>query len=416
MSQVCKSVPMTRPNPPRLSEHARELAAIEASGTYTNFGPMAKRLERELIARIFTTGECVSVCNATLGLMIAIRQVMGGQVSSRRRFALMPSFTFAATAHAALWNGLTPLLCDVDPKTWLPSAAAEEALLQEYGDQIAVVVPYATFGNNLDLAHYDDLHARFGVKVVVDAAASLGSVDANGRAFGDGCSWPIVFSMHATKPFATGEGGVLYCADAERAAELRAMASFGFEQPRVATLPGLNAKMSEVAALTGCLELDAFDGVVAQRAALKQMYCNVLPTWTRQQMRGMRQVHTFESVLLPKEVTGERSNIMAELRERGIGTGTYFSPHLAEQPYFAATSVSGPLTFTRELGARVITLPMYDGMTLEDVRYVADNLLQIAGKKITRAMPSKISAKAPAIGALNGSAAMEQSVQLGLRG
>lgn len=377
MKPSYRSVPMARPNPPRLSEHARELAAIEASGTFSNFGPMAQRLEQGLLHSMFKSGQCVSVCNATLGLMIAIRQVLWKQQSAKRRFALMPSFTFAATAHAALWNGLTPLFCDIDPDTWLPSAEAEEALLDQYGDQIAVIVPYATFGNNLDLSRYDEFHVRYGVDIVVDAAASLGSKDDQGRAFGDGSRWPIVFSMHATKPFATGEGGILYSADTERMSELRAMASFGFEQPRVATLPGLNAKMSEVAALTGVLRLDQYDEVVEHRELLKETYRQYLPDWSRQRLCGTRQCHTFESVLLPTELMEDRSAIMNELRERKIGTGTYFSPHLAEQPYFAATSVSGPLPVTESIGARVMTLPMYDTMTLEDVQYVTENLLDI---------------------------------------
>jgi dTDP-4-amino-4,6-dideoxygalactose transaminase len=414
MSPMMKNIPMARPNPPRLSEHALELAAIEESGTYSNFGPMAKRLERGIVDQMFTSGECVSVCNATLGLMIAIRQVIGNQMSGKRRFALMPSFTFAATAHAALWNGLTPLFCDVDPDTWLPSEEAEEALLREYGEQIAVIVPYATFGNNLDLAHYDDLYARYGVPIVVDAAASLGSCDTNGRAFGDGSRWPIAFSMHATKPFSTGEGGVLYCADEQRAAEMRAMASFGFEQPRVATLPGLNAKMSEVAALTGCLQLEAFEGVVLQRTALKEMYRSCLPRWTTQRMRGKSQIHTFESVLLPKEVSAERPTIMAELRERGIGTGTYFSPHLAEQPYFAATSVSGPLPCTEELSARVLTLPMFEAMTMDDVKVVADTLQEVVGSRMKPMARPPMSVRVPRFVARSRRVAVEQRAQSGL--
>ena len=113
-------VPFLRPRPPRLSVLAKDLMAIEESGVFTNYGPVNTRFEAALIERLFNgQGGCVTVNNATIGLMLAMAEAIGGRPSGRR-YALMPSFTFAATAQAALWVGLTPLLCDVDPNTWLP--------------------------------------------------------------------------------------------------------------------------------------------------------------------------------------------------------------------------------------------------------------------------------------------------------
>ena len=374
-----RRVPVAKPNPPRLSEHLRELAEIEDSGTYSNFGPKNTQFERELTETVFGSGQCLTVCNATSGLMVAIREAIGENRPSARRYALMTSFTFAATAHAAIWNGLTPLLCDIDPDTWLPCAGAEEKLLREYAGQIAVIVPYATFGNNLDLRRYDDLAARYDVPVVVDAAASLGSLDDNGVAFGTGSQWPIVFSMHATKAFSTGEGGVVYSADTARMSRLRAMCSFGFESPRIASLPGLNAKLSEVAALTALLQLRRFPEALEKRQSLSDSYRSVLPSeWKLQQRCGLRQSQVFESVLLPRPLATSRSEIIAQLRNRGIGVSTYFSPHMAEQPYFARNAVCGPLPVTADVASRILTLPMFDAMTTDDVEYVVTNLIAIA--------------------------------------
>jgi dTDP-4-amino-4,6-dideoxygalactose transaminase len=369
------AIPMIAPNPPRLSCHMEDIEAIERSGVYSNYGPVNSRFESALLQTIFTRGACVTVCNATIGLMLAIREVLGEPRDPKRRYALMPSFTFAATAHAALWNGLTPLFCDIDAETWLPCADAEEELLDRYRGEIAVVVPYATFGNNLDLGRYEDLAARHDVAVVVDAASSLGSLDDEGRAFGTGCRWPIVFSMHATKLFATGEGGVIYCGDAARIARLRAMGSFGFEVPRSATLLGLNSKLSEISALTALMQLEQFDDVVAKQQCLAMTYHQELSGWTRQSLRGKRQAYAFESVLLPEALRDRRKQVMEGLQARGIGCGSYFSPHLAEQPYFQKYGVSGPLPVTQDLGQRVLTLPMYNTMFDSEVRIVSSALL-----------------------------------------
>ena len=219
------------------------LEAVERSGIFSNGGPVVRGFESDLVARLFDgKGEALAVANATLGLMMAIRLEAGGRPGDGR-FALMPAFTFAATAHAALWAGLTPLLCDVDPDDWSAAPAAEERLLAEHGSRIAVIVPYATFGAAIDLERYRRLARRHGVGIVVDAAASLGTRDMQGRGFGAGFPFPIIFSMHATKTFATGEGGVIYAGDGARIAALRTMNNFGFGADRCATMPGINAKL-----------------------------------------------------------------------------------------------------------------------------------------------------------------------------
>ncbi|MGJ3629267.1 DegT/DnrJ/EryC1/StrS family aminotransferase [Sphingomonas sp. MMS24-JH45] len=104
-------------------------------------------------------------------------------------------------------------------------------------DRIAAIMPYATFGRPIDLDRYDWIARRHGVAVVIDTAASLGSLGADGANFGAGARFPVVFSMHATKPFATAEGGLIHCGDPVTIERLRAMATFGFGAPRTATLP-----------------------------------------------------------------------------------------------------------------------------------------------------------------------------------
>ena len=238
-------IPLVRPSPPRLSCAVMELQSLEQSGIFSNFGPVNTRFEQEMLERFFGgEGACTTVCNATIGLMLAIKETVGEQPAGQ--FALMPSFTFAATAHAALWCGLTPLLCDIHPTNWAADPAAESELLARYAGKIAVVMPYATFGYPIDLEHYKKLAAQLGVPVVVDAAASLGTFDEHGHGFGSGFSGSVVYSMHATKSFAVEEAGLIYSANPDRIAKLRAMCNFGFGEPRTATMAGLNGKLSEV--------------------------------------------------------------------------------------------------------------------------------------------------------------------------
>ncbi len=382
-------VPLMRPNPARLSQHVDLLRQIEQSGIFSNYGPVNTELEAGFIEQVFGgEGRCVTVCNATIGLMMAIRAAIGPRPDPRRRFALMPSFTFAATAHAAQWAGLTPLLCDIDPLTWLPDAADEARLLAQYGDEVAVLMPYATFGNNLDLRRYDDWSALMGVPAVIDAAASLGSLDAGGRQFGAGSPHSIVFSMHATKTFAAAEGGLIYSSRAETIDTLRLMGNFGFGAPRAATMPGINAKLGEISALLGLLKLHEFDAIIAHREAMTRLYLENLPGLQFQHLVGQRQAVAFVPFLLPAELAPVRPAIMTALKARGIGSGAYFSPHLAEQPWFRETGQFDALPVSDDVAGRIISLPMSDIITRESVLRACDAVRHVLAE-FTGRLPAK---------------------------
>jgi dTDP-4-amino-4,6-dideoxygalactose transaminase len=370
------NIPLVRPAPPQLSLAVDELRSLEQSGIFSNYGPVNTRFEEEMLERFFGgQGACVTVCNATIGLMLAIKEAVGDVAPGQ--FALMPAFTFAAAAHAALWCGLTPLLCDINPQTWAADPDAESDLLARYAGKVAIAMPYATFGYNIDLERYRRITSQLGVPAVVDGAASLGSFDAQGRGFGSGFGGSVVYSMHATKSFAVGEAGLIYSADKDRIARLRTMSSFGFGEPRTATMAGLNGKLSEVTALLGRLRLRDYDSITQYRAQLANRYRAMLPELEFQAQAPGIQAYQFVPALLPRELSGRKAAIREELASRGIATGAYFSPHLMEQPYFQKTSVAGPLPVSDDVSARMISLPLFDTMTYQEVSQVVEELRSV---------------------------------------
>jgi dTDP-4-amino-4,6-dideoxygalactose transaminase len=365
------SIPLAKPNPAKLSESLAQLREMEDRAIFSNFGPLTTDFERNITDQLFGgIGESLTVCNATIGLMLAIRQVIDGRPKSRRRYALMPSFTFAAAAQAAQWNRLTPLFCDINPSDWSADPASEQRLLEQYGDQIAVIVPYATFGYDIDLARYEKLQQQYDIPVVVDAAASLGTISRDGQGFGAGFSGAVVYSMHVTKSFSTAEGGLIYSADPQLIRTLRSMSNFGFSEPRNASLMGLNGKMSEVAALLASLRLETFDAVMQHRSHLVALYREGLPELTFQPVKIERQAHQFTPVLLPRSLAPLRDAIQYEMRQLGVASATYFSPHVAEQDYFRAHANLAALPVTNDVASRVLTLPLYDTMTDEEAQQV----------------------------------------------
>lgn len=364
-------LPLIAPRPPRLSEMSEELRALEASGYFSNGGPIVRDFERRAVAQLFGgEGFALAVSNATLGLLLAIREARAGRPG---RYALVPAFTFAATAHAVIWAGLTPILVDSDGRDWAVAATALEEALARYGKEVAVVVPYDTFGAAIDLDYYRALSDRHDVGVVIDAAASLGSLDATGRGFGTGARFACIFSMHATKTFATAEGGLIYSADPDRIQVLRRMQNFGFGTPRTATQEGINAKLPELLGLMARAKLGEIDAVAEHRAALDRAYRAALgDTVTFQHGHATRQVAQFMPMLLPAGT--DRAAVMASLTEQGIGSGHYFSPHIGEQPYFRQACITGPTPIADDLSARMLSLPVTDAMTAADVATICGAL------------------------------------------
>jgi dTDP-4-amino-4,6-dideoxygalactose transaminase len=366
-------IPLAKPNPARLSESISRLREIEDRAIFSNFGPLSVGFEKNIVNQMFGGhGACLTVCNATVALMLAIREAIDSRPPSRRRYALMPSFTFAAAAQAARWNRLTPLFCDIDRSTFCACEVEEQRMLERYGDEIAVVVPYAAFGYDIDLSRYERIQQQYDIPVVVDAAASLGTISSNGLGFGAGFSGAVVYSMHVTKSFATSEGGLVYGGNPQKIDTLRCMSNFGFGEPRSATRMGLNGKMSEVAALLADLRLESFEAVMQRRTKLVALYRRLLPNLSWQHQRSTRQAHQFASSLLPVEFAQHREAIRSEMSRRGIASGTYFSPHVAQQEYFRANSTCGPLPVTDDVASRILSLPLFDTMTEDEVVEVAD--------------------------------------------
>lgn len=375
-------IPFLRPAVVRKEAYLGYLDQIDASHIYSNYGPLNRSFERRAIEECFSgSGFCVTVNNATTGLMLAIKSLArpGG------RYAVMPSFTFAATPLAAEWAGLEPYFVDVDARTWATDEACLSGLLERLGDDVGVVVPYATFGQNLDLAYFGDLHRR-GLPVVLDAAASFGAVAEDGTAFARDFPGAVVFSFHATKAFGIGEGGLVYSGDSSLIEHIRQSGNFGFGPERASMTSGLNSKMSEYAAAIALATLDAFPQKAAERLRIHDWYTKALASsgahlsgWESQQISGTTP-HQFMPLLTPPGV--DNNLAVRGAAARGVQLRTYFSPACHEQPHFS-TSQRTELHTTNSLSSRILSLPLWEGMTLDHVFRVVDSVTAAQDERTT---------------------------------
>ena len=358
-------------------------ALAEEARWYSNGGPchalLVERLERYLGPGV----SCVPVANATLGLMVALRAMAGS--APRRREVLMPSFTFAATVDAVLWAGLQPVFVDVEPHGWHLDPVALEAALRVRSSTVGAVFAASTFGTPPPLAvrrAWERAASEAGVALLVDSAAGFGATDEGGARLarqGDA----EVFSFHATKPFAVGEGGLVTTCDPDLASRMRRLTNFGFDDGTVDEDVGLNAKLAEWPAATALAVLDGYAEVLtARRRAAERMLAALEPLGFERQCGADGAAWQFVSVLAPS--IGIREAALERGRREGVEMRTYFSVPLHHMPAFASAPLAGDLRRTEELASRVLSLPMANDISDADIDAIVACLAAAAASDRTR--------------------------------
>jgi dTDP-4-amino-4,6-dideoxygalactose transaminase len=371
-------IPLLVPELPTLEALTPYLRRIDQRRWYSNFGPLVSELETRIAASFRQPGQlqmshAVTVGNATAGIELALRALN----LPRDSLVLVPALTFVATATAVLSAGLTPVVADVDSEQWL--LTPEIALDAKARLPLRAVIPVATFGCAQDAAAWTRFHATTGLPVIIDAAAAFG----NQLDPGPTCA---IFSLHATKPLAAGEGGVVVTHDAAFAATIRQLSNFGIDLSGEAgvpvgstTLVGTNAKMSEYHAAVGLASLDVWPQTAAQRRALFARYSAVLAAscGARLQWQQMSDdaVRSVCCVLLKS--ASHRDRAEAVMAERGIATRRWYLPLINQHPAFQHIDHL-PAPCADDLAQRLLGIPFHVSLSEQDMSEIAEVLSAIA--------------------------------------
>jgi dTDP-4-amino-4,6-dideoxygalactose transaminase len=347
-------------------------------GWFSNGGPCLRLLTERIEARVGT--EFVPVASGTTGLLAAVCAVTAAAPRTARR-ALLPSFTFPATAQAALWNGLEPHLIDVGADHWHMDPDALERALEAFGGDIAVVLAVSSFGTPPPVEvreRWERACRSAGVPLVVDSAAGFGASAADGCPIGSQGDIEVV-SFHATKPFAIGEGGGVFTRDAELADRLRSTINFGLAADRSVIAPlALNGKMSELHAATALAVLDDLDEILAaRRAAARRIRAAARSglAWQRECERS-----TWQFVPVAFESAGARDVAVAATAGM-METRTYYEP-LHHMGVFAGYA-DAELPVTNDLATRLLALPMANDVSSSEIELIAQPLRAGAARYAT---------------------------------
>jgi dTDP-4-amino-4,6-dideoxygalactose transaminase len=377
-----KNIFVTRPLLPPLEEFIPYLENIWESQHLTNGGPYHQQLEKELADYLGVEHLCL-FSNGTLALLTAF-QVLGitGEV-------ITTPYSFVATAHSLLWNGLTPVFVDTDPDTFNLDA---DKLEQAITPATTAILPVHCYGIPCNTRKIEELADAYGLKVIYDAAHAFG-VKQNGISVlrqGD----LSVLSFHATKVFNTIEGGAIICHDAKMKQRIDYLKNFGFVNETTVVAAGINGKMNELQAAYGLLQLQHINKALDDRGRLYRHYNTLLADIPGISLISVPDDVTWNYAYYPIMVNEDfaltRDELYELLKENRIMARRYFYPLISSffMYKFAESAKRENLPVAHQLADKVICLPLYPGLE-EEVQHKIAGLIQLA--RVSPPFPAAVS-------------------------
>jgi len=355
-----------KPTLPDLDSVLSQYRKVYDDGTITNAG-LVRAFEKRIEERL-RIQHCVAVSSCTSGLALVLRAFR-----LDRPEVIVPSFTFFATGHAVVWNGLTPVFADCDPLTWTVDPNSVEASITE---RTGAIIGVHLYGNPCDVVALERLAMKYDLKLIFDSAHAFGS-SYRGRPigqFGDA----EVFSLSPTKLLVAGEGGLVTTTDPVLAHSIRAARNYGDLGAYDPEILGLNARMTEFNAALGLAGLDLVQRKVDRHNEIARLYDASLAGVAGLSFQSIHSgdVSTFKDYTVsvdPNAFGMSRDELAQVLLAQNITTKKYFSPPLHRQtlyaPYYETRSCD--LRNTNRIADTVLSLPIYESLSDETVRAVA---------------------------------------------
>jgi dTDP-4-amino-4,6-dideoxygalactose transaminase len=365
---------VTQPVLPPLEDLLPSLQEIWDSKVLTNGGPFHQRFETALSE--YLDVEHISLfTNCTIGLVTALQalDIQGEVITS--------PYSFVATAHALLWNRITPKFVDIDPHTLNIDPERIEAAITTSTTAIMAIHCY---GHPCDVEAIERIARKHGLKVIYDAAHAFGVRLPAGNLLKHGDL--SVLSFHATKVFNTFEGGAIVSPDAQTKLYVDQLKNFGFVDDVTVVTPGINGKMSEFNAALGLLQLKDVDRAIDRRREIDRRYRDMLGAVEGIECVGFSGEalanHAYFPILVRPGYPMTRNALYHALRDNGVLVRRYFYPLISSFPMYSqlASSREANLPVATEAAAQVICLPIHPALRDDQVERVV-SLIASAGRR-----------------------------------
>ncbi len=365
-----KNIYVTQPSLPELKNFIPYLEEIWENKWLTNNGKFHNELE-ERLCEYLGVKYLSLFSNGTLALITALQTLrITGEV-------ITTPYSFVASTHAIHWNGIKPVFCDIEPKYMTLDANKIESAITP---KTTAILPVHIYGNPCDVEKISKIADTYGLKVIYDACHAFG-VNLNNDSilnFGD----LSVLSFHATKVFTTFEGGAIICHDSKTKKRIDFLKNFGFADEVTVVAPGINAKMNEVQAAFGLLQLKSIEEMLYKRKFIYELYKKILENIKGihfiEYMDGVKSNYAYFPVFISEKEFGKsRDVIYDELKKQNIYTRKYFYPLISQFPSYKNLPSSNPINLpvAERVCMEVLCLPIYPALEDEDIKRITNIIL-----------------------------------------
>ncbi|MDI3363019.1 DegT/DnrJ/EryC1/StrS family aminotransferase [Lelliottia sp. V106_10] len=378
------NVYVTSPLLPPLEEFIPYLEQIWENKFLTNGGQFHQQLEKALAEYLGVEHLCL-FSNGTLALLTALQALrITGEV-------ITTPYSFVATSHSLLWNGLTPVFADIDPVTCNIDPAKIEQLITP---ATSAILPVHCYGIPCDVDGIQKIADAWGLKVIYDAAHAFG-VKKDGQSVLN-CGDLSILSFHATKVFNTFEGGAIICPDARMKQRIDYLKNFGFAGETTVVAPGINAKMNEVQAAFGLVQLQHIDGALAARRAIYERYCELLSD-----IDGIESFsapdnvewnHAYYPVLVNESYPLSRDQLYDVLKEENIYSRRYFYPLISSFSMYRHLPSASPqnLPVAEGISQKILCLPIFPDLSESDQDRVVAMIRQYSAASANQPLVAQV--------------------------
>lgn len=365
---------VTKSSLPSFEEYSEEIRDIWDTHRLTNKGDKHNELENRLTEYLGVQNVSLMV-NGHMALEMALQAFgLSGEV-------ITTPFTFVSTTHAIVRNGLRPVFCDINEDDYTIDVKKIEELIT---DKTSAIVPVHVYGKICDVDAIDKIAAKYGLKVIYDAAHAFG-IKKEGRSvldYGDAS----ILSFHATKVFHTIEGGAVVYKDQEIGKELARLKNFGFKSEIEVDGIGANAKMDEFRAAMGLCNLKHIDSYIEKRKAVYNRYKQLLGD-----QEGIRFAldqpevesnYSYCPVLFDEAVLGvTRDDIYEYLKLHDVYTRRYFYPLVTDYECYRETYCSERTPVAKHIADRILCLPIYPELEMEQIQGIVSLIFKVISKR-----------------------------------
>lgn len=365
---------VTRSSMPGIEEYIEEIRPMWDSHWLTNMGQKHQLFQEQLMS-YFGADNVELLTNGHMALEMTIQALdfpAGSEI-------ITSPFTFASTTHAIVRNGLTPVFCDIDDKSYCIDAEKIEALIT---DKTVAIMPIHVYGNICDVDKIDSIAKKYDLKVIYDAAHTFGEKyrDISVANYGDASC----LSFHATKVFNSIEGGAVVYKNINLGKRLYNLKNFGILDENTVVDVGANAKMNEFCAAMGICNLRHIGEEIEKRHTVYDRYIaglkDIAGVLCNRIQDGVQSNYAYFPIIIDEAEYGiSRDTLHNILKEKNIVTRKYFYPLITDFECYRDQFSSADTPVAKWVSDRVLTLPMYADLSIEVIDYIVD-IIAKAGK------------------------------------